>query len=144
MNTAITLLEPPYFDYYWPQIERELDTIPHLWADRITKDDIYGAVQRKEMQVWAVGPSKTVTMVVFTQIINFGPAKALQVVFCFGGDLEEALPLLDATLERFAFVSGCSSIEVIGRKGWFRTLRPLGFHLDKVIMRRNVKHMELM
>ena len=136
---TVSFMTPPYVDFYWSSIERELDTIPHVWQERWTKEELFAAVVYGRMQLWAVGPKEQYRLVVFTQISGSAAGRVLEVVLAFGRGLPEALPVLDATFEKFALSQGCVRIDVHGRSGFEKALRPLGFRRSCVIMSRELK-----
>lgn len=139
LSYEVSLLEPPYFDFYWPHIAKELDRVPHIWADRWTKDFLYEAVIAKRMQVWAVGPKEAFNLVVFTQIAMYPVGNSLQLLLAIGNSLTECLPVLDATLEQFAKLQHCTSAEVFDcRGGWGPMLKDYGFTRHSVVLSKPI------
>lgn len=134
----ISLLEPPYFEYHWPSIEKELDRVPHIWSDHWTKESIFDAVMCHRMQCWTTGPKTAFTLVVFSQVVTYPAQIILQVGPIFGTGLMEALDLLDATLDRFAQVNGCSLIRSIVRPGFEKLLKDRGVKKSFVVLTRPV------
>jgi hypothetical protein len=51
----------------------------------------------------------------------------LAVPFCGGERMEQWLPDILQALKDHARHNGCSSVEVFGRKGWERVLKPHGY-----------------
>ena len=66
--------------------------------------------------MWGFGPKDEIRIFVFTQIIHFPANRVLQAFLCFGNSLDEALPIIEATFERFAMETECSRLEITGRK----------------------------
>jgi hypothetical protein len=120
--------------YYWPWINEELDRIPQTWSGHWTKDSLYELAMNERFQVWGFGPKKEIRVFVFTQIIHFPANRVLQIFLCFGNSLDEALPIIEATLERFALETSCALVEITGRRGWERKLK--NFHYDYTVMTR--------
>lgn len=137
----ITRLSGLEFDRHWDALRKELGLVPHLWQDRWTLESIYYSVCSGEMQVWALGHSPKIELVVITQLALYPAIKTLQIMFAIGeGVLEESIDLLDATLEKYAAMYECSKIEVVGRDGWVKLLGPRGFTRRFVVLERDVKN----
>lgn len=129
-------IPPESYMGYWPDIERELDRLPHLWDTHWTKDSLYEGGVGGRFQVWGFGPQNALNVIVFTQIAEYPAARVLQVFLAFGNSLESALPVMEAAFEKFAKVTGCQLCEIIGRKGWARKLPRFKEH--RVILQCNV------
>ena len=127
-------LDPERFRHYWPQIEKELDNVPHIWAYWWTKESIVEFVLEGRFQCWTVGTERMVQGVLFSQIAHY-PANAIfQVLFAFGEGMSEMLDELDATMSKFAVFNGCAYAEVIGRPGWQPKLRRQGFRYNRTVL----------
>lgn len=126
-QVQVELLSPEKFLVYWPMIERELDTVPHLWALWWTKDSLREGVVGGRFQCWAVGDSRIVTGIVFSQVVMYPANLTFQAFLAFGAGLTEAMDELEATFERFCAIRGCTLAEVTGRPGWGPELRKKGF-----------------
>lgn len=135
---GVLLLEPHEFQLWWSDISDALDQIPHTWEHRYTKKAIKDRVLQGQLQVWFIGADETVKMFLFTQIASWPSGDRLEVVFACGREIDETLPIIDATMERFAQVNNCKSIDIIGRKGWERKLRSRGFRPQQVVLSRPV------
>jgi hypothetical protein len=123
--------------YYWPWIEVELDRVRHIWCGHWTKGALYELSLEERFQVWGFGPSDQIRVFVFTQIIHYPANRVLQAFLCFGNSLDEALPIIEATFERFAMETGCKVFELSGRKGWERKLK--GFKHDYTVLTKVVE-----
>lgn len=131
-------LEPPYFDYHWPSIEREMKRCPERWNSWTTTEQLYAMVQMRTVQIWAAGDEKQHHLLVATQIIAF-PYRRLQVLFALGNNMKEYIELLNGTLEKFAIMQGCEEAEVFGRRGWEKLLEPLGFKTRSIVMSKKIE-----
>lgn len=140
---VIELLTPEKFGFYWPGIEKQLDTIPHVWELWWTKDFIRDAVECGRFDCWTVGDSSAVRGVVFTQVAIYPANNVLQVLLAFGVGMLDAVEQLDAVISQYAVRRGCGAIEVAGRPGWGPALRGLGFRkvstvLTKILERERI------
>src|SRR5215813_843667 len=79
---------------HWPQISRQLDTIPQYWSVYWTKEYINHAVMNDEWQAWGFGDMGNINVVVLTQVIMYPANAILQMVLAFGNSLDLVLLLL--------------------------------------------------
>lgn len=131
-------LSPEAFLSYWPMISQELDRIPHTWNTYWTKEFIRDAVMNGRFQIWGFGPPETVCLMVFTQVVYYPANMILEIILGFGNGLDDALPLIEATFERFAQEQNCTLCEIRnGRPGWSRKLD--NFKCTGITLRRKVE-----
>ena len=123
---------------FWPQLEEMLDQLQHTWR-YWTKDNIYQALMRGQLQMWGVGPPPRATLILLTSVDVYSAMKVLTVVWAAGTFDDKMIPLVDATFEDYAQLNGCDEIEVRGRLGWTAKLRPIGFRSETVTYVRKVK-----
>lgn len=121
----------------WPQVVEQLMCIPHIWTGRWTLDALYTLSINSRFQLWAFGPEEELRVIVFTQIIEYPASRVVQAFLCFGNSLDDALPIIEATLERFCIENECKTFELVGRRAWERKLK--GFTLDCVVLTKAVK-----
>lgn len=76
-----------------------------------------------EAQVWLVEAEDNILAVCMTKFIQYPNYKSLHVVALTGDGWYEWGPSAHETLEVFAKETGCSKIEIWGRKGWERALK---------------------
>lgn len=124
--------------HYWPDIVRALECVPHIWEDDYDLDVLYQEVLDHKVQVWGIGDSGKWKVVLFTDVVQNTKGKTLRLFLAFGQGLDKFIPMLDATLEKFARVQGCNTIAVVGRQGWIRKLRAIGFRKELTIISRPV------
>lgn len=137
LDVAAELVEPAKFELYWPSIVKELNHVPHIWAQYFTLDSIRDAVMNERWQVWTLGSKTQVSAVVFTTIIDYPAARVLQLVLAFGVGFTDYIPQLTATLEKFALHNECVRCEITGRAGWEKFLP--GFKRTHVALSRNLE-----
>lgn len=105
--------------------------VPALEGGRRTMADVARAIGEGKAQLW---PGKACAMV--TEVHTFPTGKALQ-VWLAGGDMAE-LMAMQAGVEAWGRLVGCSEVIIEGRKGWERTLKPAGFELFSVCLRKAI------
>lgn len=137
-EAVVEYLTPARLDAYWPSISDAMDQVPHIWDQWWTKECIYDGGLEGIFQFWAVGDDKQIQSIVITKVVEYPAGKIVQSVFAFGHDMDEAIPQLDAIMTRFARSVGARALEVIGREGWVRKLKPLGFVQQSVTMHKTL------
>jgi hypothetical protein len=125
---------------YWKYISAELDRVPHIWQPHWTKDYLHSMALANGMQMWGVGPPEKMTLVVWTQVVEYPGCRALQVVLAIGTGIDEALPALEHELLQFAQLTGCEICEVIGRRGWWPRLKHNGFRRRGEVFMRKIEN----
>lgn len=123
-DSVVERLEPDRLARYWPAIEKELKKVPHIWEPWWTLDYIYGSVFSGHMMVLAVGSSHLIDMTVICQVARYPTCDILQVIIACGRNMEKHLQPLAGALEVLARQVGCERVEIFGRRGWARKLRP--------------------
>lgn len=118
-------ISPEWWSANLSRINEQLDTVRHLWEDYYSKDFITDMVLQGSWQAWAFEKERgAVNIVVLTQIVEYPVSTILQVILVFGNSLDECLPMMEATLERFARVTRCDFCEIMNaRVGWERKLK---------------------
>lgn len=125
--------------HYWPQIENALDATKELWYSAHSKDEILERLISTHMQAWSVAHGDVLTIAFLTQIVNTRTSRLFQVFWMYGEGMVEALPLLDLALDDFAAQFDCDTIEIVGRKGFDRLLKPRGFEFHSATYHRPVR-----
>lgn len=131
------MMAPEFLGLHWDKIEKELDCIPHTWANYWTKQSMFESLMAGSWQAWGFGPAHVVRVSVFTTIMTYPIGRVLQILLAFGNSLDLVLPVMEATFERVAQETGCVRAELFGRLGWERKLR--GFKRVAVVLHRDVE-----
>jgi hypothetical protein len=84
-------------------------------------EDVRGLVARGAAQFWSAPNSAVVTLV------EDDPNERRLLVWLASGDLEELTVEVLPQVEAFGRSRDCRRLMVIGRAGWERALKPMGF-----------------
>lgn len=125
--THCHLMTADEVEVFWPEMQKELLTISHLWEMWWTIESFHFMVLNGHMQVWVVGTPPTFHLILITQICHYPAGPVLQAVLTFGSQIDSVLDLVVGTLEHFAEKNGCKYTEVFGRPGWKRKLNRFGY-----------------
>lgn len=93
----------------------------------ITAETILIECMAKGMQLWVVGPTPdNLKGAVVTQIIDYPEKRACRYVLVAGWDSHQWLDL-SSVIEVWAKERGAEMMEFVGRPGWLRTVKKLGW-----------------
>jgi hypothetical protein len=98
-----------------------------------TIDDIRAGIAARRYHFW---PGKSSAAI--TEVFNFPQMRVFN-VFLAGGDLEEILTDMEPDFCSFAEYLGCSQIALIGRPGWEKALKPLGWQRTAVVLSKELR-----
>jgi len=129
------LLAPANVDKNWmtiaPWIAQAIE------GSRVAQDleQIKTRAMNGSMQIWvgAMPKSKNVSLVLVTEAILIDEVPMLVLRMLAGVDIDECLPDM-AMIENWATNKGFHSLQIWGRKGWERKLKPLGFRHEYTIL----------
>lgn len=122
---TLYLLKEEQINFYWEKISEELrrTTLYEYW----TEQQLLQAVQQGAMQCWALSDG-TIKLILLSDIVRYSSGlRCLRFVGCVGEELDEFLPTIASCFRKVVKQLECHRIEVVGRRGWERKLRPLGF-----------------
>jgi len=135
----VELLTVERFLAYWAGIEKQLDTVPHLWSWWWTKESLRLGVCEERFQCWAVGDATTVRGIIFSQVVIYPANMVFQAFLAFGDGLTQAVDEIEATFERFCAIRGVGVAEVTGRPGWESILRRKAFRRTGTILSKRLE-----
>lgn len=90
-----------------------------------------------QMQIWIAGERDVVQLVFLTEGFRIDGVDTLVIRMATGSRVDEMLPDF-ALLEQWAVKAGYTQIQVWGRLGWIRKLRPLGFRFGHVCLTKEL------
>lgn len=88
--------------------------------------DVLLELERGEKQLWMHSTDDDFKATIITQIIDLPAKRRCEVVYLGGLDMLEYVGEVSA-IEDWARDNGCDDIQAIGRPGWERALKPLGY-----------------
>lgn len=142
-ETVVEWLPPEKFEHYWPMVERELKTVPHVWQDYWTLESIRSNTLGGYFQCWAVGGPNAVRLVCWSQIVFYPTGNVLRIFLIIGTEFDQHADTMIATAEKFAFDKNCIAVDVTGRVGWGPKLRKFGFRVGASSFSKKVDNRRL-
>ena len=111
----------------FPIVRDYLDKAAKLSGGRYTIEEVYENVRFNNQQLWIAFNDTEIVASAVTELISYSKIKTLVGHFIGGKDLESwKQPIVDA-LAKFAKAEGCDRIEFMGRRGWGKPLKKIGW-----------------
>ena len=129
---SLTRVPLEYVDRYWAQASGMLERAVNESRGRYNLEALYLEIIKGDCHLWVIFEGEDNVVSAFTTQFIYYPLKMnLSVVFLgsddsLGGFSGMWVDLMPELME-WAKLHGCSAIEVVGRKGWLRVFRELGF-----------------
>lgn len=124
MTAALVPVPVEDVDAHWPYARRWIDVLVRRNRAMMTADEAYQKLKAKKLQMWLV-VNGSVRAVYLTEVYDHPAGKTVGLPIV-GGDLEAGLPHLETILE-WARENGCVRAAGVGRRGWARALKQLGW-----------------
>ena len=119
-------------DSVWEKVSPMLNKALRYSFGKYTTESIREFLKGEQMQLWVGIDYYEIRAFTITQIVNYPGKKILIIMFAGGSDLSGWLSYIEI-LKRFAKKKGCDGIEIYGRNGWVKKLKPFGYvHIHNV------------
>ena len=115
------IIQPEDIAYIWEEVAPLLNTVREHTEGELETDDFLEPLTHGDMQLWIATEDSTVHGVMVTQLIPYPQKKILRVISLAGDNFEE-LREFQEMIEVFAVKTGCTALEMWGRKGWKKLL----------------------
>ena len=127
---------PDSIDFMWEKVNRRIE---HALGNDLTSckiEEVYEDLLTGLRQLWVVHRGGDIAAVIVTQLLQSSEGSYLHVLALQGENMEKWLPLIDRALRLFAAAHACAFLEITGRRGWVKTLKPYAWQEIYVSMRR--------
>ena len=113
----------------WPKALPFLQAVEDVAHDRASCAQALDRILKGECLLWLAYREDDLTVVgaMVTRLSQYTQHRSLTVEMLGGDDFEEWIDLAQEAFEIFAKANECKSIELIGRFGWIRKLKRLGW-----------------
>ena len=115
------IIQPEDVAFVWEEVDPLLDTVKEHTEGELETDDFLEPLTHGDMQLWIATEGSTVHGVMVTQLIPYPQKKILRIISLAGENFEE-LREFQEMIEAFAVKTGCTALEMWGRKGWKKLL----------------------
>ena len=131
------IVAPEDVAYLWEHVSPLIDKVQRHTEGEVMADDFLEPLTHGDMQLWIATENKNLHSVMITQIIPYPQKQVLRVISLAGSEFEK-LNEFHAMLESFAIRTGCSSLELWGRKGWKKLLPD--WESNYIVYTKDLKH----
>lgn len=102
-------------------------------ADEVSVDTVLQRVADGSSQAWSFSG-----FIVVTDVVVYELSKRLRISYCSGEMTEETTKEALAVLESFAKSLDLSGIEIYGRQGWVKRLKPYGYEQQYAVVIKRI------
>ena len=115
------IVQPEDIAHIWEQVAPLLDRVKEHSEGEAEPDDFLEPLTHGDMQLWIFTEESSLHSAMITQIIVYPQKKILRVISMAGSEFEKLRQFNDM-VESFAIKTGCTGLELWGRKGWKKLL----------------------
>lgn len=104
-------------------------------------EGIQKRIENKEIAVCTIFDSelRKIIAVVTFEMTSFDSGMKILTIQCAGGErMDEWIPQIDAISLSMAHRHGCQKVYIVGRKGWERKLRDIGYEHAHTVLSKEV------
>lgn len=133
MNTSI--LNPAMIDTVWPSIEPYLIDAIEESAGELIVSDLKRRIEDTTAIALCVLDDTNLLAVGLLERITFPSGKVVLGVIALGGvEMSKWVDEFDSALIKIMEEQGCNEIRIVGRPGWVKVLKSLGWESTHVIL----------
>lgn len=126
---------------FWPEIEPFVQMAIDHSNGEFSMEGIQKRIENKEIAVCTIFDSdirKLIAVITF-EMTNFDSGMKILTIQCAGGArMDEWIPQIDSIAISMARRHGCQKVYIVGRKGWERKLRDIGYEHAHTVLSKEV------
>jgi hypothetical protein len=131
------IVQPEDIAYIWEQVAPLLDRVKEHSEGELETDDFLEPLTHGDMQLWIATEDQKMHSAMVTQIVPYPQKQVLRVISIAGSDFKRLYEFNDM-VESFAIRTGCSGMELWGRKGWKKLLPD--WESNYIVYTKDLKH----
>ena len=131
------IVQPEDVAYIWEEVAPLLERVKEHGEGEAEPDDFLEALTHGDMQLWIATDGGVMHSAMVTQIVVYPQKKVLRVISIAGSDFKKLYEFNDM-VESFAIRTGCSGMELWGRKGWKKLLPD--WESNYIVYTKDLKH----
>lgn len=134
----VSYVKPEMVDIIWPQVENMVELAVAESNEECSADEIKFKLEQSIMLMATITKDgKIVAALTFDTRVFESGKKVLLITTAGGTLLAEWMDAVDKVTMELAKRQGCSELYIIGRKGWLRTLKDVGYsHVHTVLSKK--------
>ena len=131
------IVQPEDIAYIWEQVSPLIEMARKHSEGELETDDFLEPLTHGDMQLWIATEDNNMHSAMVTQIVPYPQKKILRVILIAGSDIKKLYEFNDM-IESFAIKTGCSAMELWGRKGWKKLLPD--WESNYIVYTKELKH----
>ena len=131
------IVQPEDVAYIWEEVAPLLERVKEHSEGEAEPDDFLEPLTHGDMQLWIASDGGVMHSAMITQIVVYPQKKILRVISIAGSDFKRLYEFNDM-VESFAIKTGCSGMELWGRKGWKKLLPD--WESNYIVYSKDLKH----
>lgn len=119
-------------DLIWPALEPWFASVEHRTGTDLTPPDIREAAKQGRLTLWAIYDTERpvpLLAAAASGALDSDGVPVTEILSLGGRDFSAWGPTILAEFERLARDNGMKRVRIVGRPGWARRLRRLGYHV---------------
>ena len=131
------IVAPEDVAYIWERVAPLLNEVQEHTEGEVESDDFLESLTHGDMQLWIATEENELHSIMITQIITYPQKRVLRIISIAGSDFKR-LYQFNEMVESFAIKTGCTSLELWGRKGWKKLLPD--WESNYIVYTKDLKH----
>ena len=131
------IVQPEDIAYIWEDVSPLIEMARKHSEGELETDDFLEPLTHGDMQLWIATEDNNMHSAMVTQIVPYPQKKILRVILIAGSDFKRLYEFNDM-IESFAIRTGCSAMELWGRKGWKKLLPD--WESNYIVYTKELKH----
>lgn len=115
------------------RLRQAIETAQAYAAGEVSADTVLERISNGLSQAWSFSG-----FIVVTDVVIYESMERLRISYCSGDMTEEATKEALTILEAFAKSIGCAGVEIYGRQGWVRRLKPYGYEQQYAVVIKRI------
>ena len=131
------IVQPEDIAYIWEDVSPLIEMARKHSEGELETDDFLEPLTHGDMQLWIATEDNNMHSAMVTQIVPYPQKQILRVILIAGSDFKRLYEFNDM-IESFAIKTGCSAMELWGRKGWKKMLPD--WESNYIVYTKELKH----
>ena len=131
------IVQPEDIAYIWEEVSPLIEIARKHSEGELETDDFLEPLTHGDMQLWIATEDNNMHSAMVTQIVPYPQKQILRVILIAGSDFKRLYEFNDM-IESFAIKTGCSAMELWGRKGWKKMLPD--WESNYIVYTKELKH----
>ena len=131
------IVQPEDIAYIWEDVSPLIEMARKHSEGELETDDFLEPLTHGDMQLWIATEDNNMHSAMVTQIVPYPQKQILRVILIAGSDFKRLYEFNDM-IESFAIKTGCSAMELWGRKGWKKLLPD--WESNYIVYTKELKH----